>query len=68
MNDSEAIVKCPECGREIGCYKPNEGAVWLKIGPLLIRVLRAKCDCGFEFDFDVSTKRLEDLIERIKNK
>jgi len=72
MNDCEneinqAVVKCPKCGRVIGHYEPMQGAVWLKIGSLSVRVLRSFCECGFEFDFDVSTKRLEDLLERVKN-
>ena len=64
--DQEATVRCPKCGQKIGYYEPRHGTVWLKIGHLSVRVLRSYCECGFEFDFDVSTKRLEELIKRIK--
>lgn len=57
-------VKCPKCGRCIGDYRKMGDQIWLSVGPLTCRTIRAFCECGCEFDFDSSHKRLEMLIER----
>lgn len=64
----ETAVTCPKCGRVIGIYSQVGTQVWLRVGTLTCRVIRAKCECGAEFDFDASGKRLEDLINRLKKR
>lgn len=72
MTESPAVyledtaVKCPSCGRVVGHYQQVQQQVWLRVGCLSCREIRAVCECGAEFDYMVSGKRLERLIERIK--
>lgn len=63
---SDLSVTCPKCGRVIGQYQKHGDQVWLRIGIITCRVIRSVCDCGYEFDYDASQKKLEQLIERIK--
>lgn len=65
---TDTAVTCPKCGRVVGYYFPVNSQIWLKVGKITCRVIRAKCECGSEFDFDASSKRLEDLIDRIKSR
>lgn len=63
----DTAVTCPKCGQLVGWYKKVGSQVWLDVGPITCRVIRATCNnCGAEFDFDASGKRLEDLIKRAK--
>ena len=64
---SDTAVRCPNCGRVVGEYRKVGTQVWLAVGCLTCREIRAKCECGAEFDYMSSAKKLEDLIERIKN-
>ena len=63
---SDLSVTCPKCGRVIGHYQKHGDQVWLRVGIITCRVIRSVCDCGYEFDYDASQKKLERLIERIK--
>jgi len=60
-------VKCPKCGRVKGFYQRVGDQIWLARDGEVVRVLRSICACGEEFNFMASEKRLEDLIERLKN-
>ena len=64
---SDTAVRCPSCGRVVGYYTRVGAQVWLTIGCLTCRVIRSRCKCGAEFDYMASGKKLDDLIERIKN-
>jgi len=67
MSETQAAylaVKCPKCGRCVGDYKKMGDQIWLSVGALTCRTIRAVCECGAEFDFDSSQKQLEMLIER----
>lgn len=64
---SDTLVRCPACGRIVGEYTQVGTQVWLNVGCLTCRVIRAKCECGAEFDYMASGKRLERLIERSKD-
>ena len=64
--DSDTRVTCPSCGRVVGHYQQVGGQVWLAVGCLSCRVIRAVCECGAEFDYMASGKRLERLIEKSK--
>lgn len=64
--DSDTRVTCPSCGRVVGHYRQVGTQVWLAVGCLSCRVIRAVCECGAEFDYMASGKRLERLIEKSK--
>ena len=70
MSESQAVyqddltVRCRNCGAVIGQYERRRDQVWLRVGIISCRTIRAVCQCGAEFDFDSSQKRLEKLIER----
>ena len=67
MTESQSAylsVPCPNCGKPVGDYRQVDGQIWLRIGSLTCRVVRATCDCGSPFDFDASGKKLERLLER----
>jgi len=69
MTESQAAyldVCCPCCRKYIGSYKQVNGKVWLRVGIINCRVIRAVCECGADFDFDASQKKLEQLVERSK--
>ena len=66
-DESLEPVKCPNCGRIKGHYRQVGDQVWLARDDEVVRVLRSVCACGERFDFMASEKRLEDLIERLKN-
>ena len=63
---SDTAVRCPSCGRVVGHYTQVKGQVWLTVGYLTCRVIRAVCECGAEFGYMASGKRLERLIEKSK--
>jgi len=70
MSESQAqydVVKCPNCGRIKGHYRQVGDQIWLARDDEVVRVLRSVCACGERFDFMASEKRLDDLLERLKN-
>ena len=58
-------VICQQCGVEIGQYVEDGGRVCLQIGAVILDAAHGRCQCGVEWHWSSSEKRLEMLLENV---
>lgn len=65
--DDNAIVRCTQCGYEIGkIITLTDGQERLEVGGLLVNVARGVCvHCGAEFHWSISEKMLAELVRKV---
>lgn len=62
-------VRCPGCSTGLGAYVCEGPETWLQIGPVRAKVVHGKCvNCGQDYHFVASEKRLEKLLKRCGNR